>query len=151
MEDAAVLSGVGQAKSVVSATTQTKAESPPPQPQPQPDVAAEMEEEYYWDRRRPMSPDPPELRDGLRRLREAERAMGVDERAAAAVFARPGQKRAVCEIPEGWSAEWDDSLEMVKRYKCNYWENPNFADLLRDHGPLFARAAAAMNDMERCD
>ncbi|BAB03372.1 hypothetical protein [Oryza sativa Japonica Group] len=150
MEDAADLSGVAQAKSIRSAT-QTKAEAPPPPQQQQPDVAAEMEEEEYWDRRRPMSPDPPELRDGLRRLKEAERAMGVDERAAAAVFARPGQKRAVSEIPEGWSAEWDDSLEMVKRYRCNYWENPNFADLLRDHGPLFARAAAAMNDMERWD
>uniref|UniRef100_A0A0E0JF11 Uncharacterized protein n=1 Tax=Oryza punctata TaxID=4537 RepID=A0A0E0JF11_ORYPU len=140
MEDGADLSGVAQARSVRSATTETKAEAAPA-----PDVAAEMEvdaemEEKYWEC--PLSPDPPELRDGLRRLAEAERAMESRRRP---------RREAGAEIPAGWAWQWDDSLVMVKRYKCNKWEDPAYANLLRDHGSLFARVAAAMNDMERWD
>uniref|UniRef100_A0A0D9WCY3 Uncharacterized protein n=1 Tax=Leersia perrieri TaxID=77586 RepID=A0A0D9WCY3_9ORYZ len=95
------------------------------------------------------SPDPPELQEGLRRLMEAERINSGDERAVAAVFARPGEKRAVSEIPTGWAHEWDDSLVTVKRFKSNYWAKPCMAKLMLKSGPSFTCTAAIMIHSKR--
>ncbi|EEC82065.1 hypothetical protein OsI_26054 [Oryza sativa Indica Group] len=100
MDQNGALSGAGRS---ISSTTKKKAEAAsrsPQQQQPDHDVEA-MEPDAEWEILRPLSPDPPELEEALRRLAEAERITG-DERAAAAARARPGEKRSVSELPAGW-------------------------------------------------
>uniref|UniRef100_A0A0E0AJV3 Uncharacterized protein n=1 Tax=Oryza glumipatula TaxID=40148 RepID=A0A0E0AJV3_9ORYZ len=145
MDQNGALSGAGRS---ISSTTKKKAEAASRSPQQQPDHDVEaMEPDAEWEIR-PLSPDPPELEEALRRLAEAERITG-DERAAAAARARPGDKRSVSELPAGWKWEWDDSVAMAKRYKCNYWDDPAYAGVLQDIGPLLARGAAVINYADR--